>query len=370
MTTENQPFRNILCIRADNMGDVIMSSPAMRALKESFGCRITLLTSRAGRPIAPHIECVDAVISSDLPWVKTMGQERTDLPALASEIAWMGFDAAVIFTVYSQSALPAAMLAYMAGIPVRAAYARENPYDLLTTWLPDNEPYEHILHQVDRDLNLVKALGAGVTDDHLWLVQPPETQAALDSRLAAWGIGRSVGFIVLHPGVSEEKRQYPVEKWIETGRLLAERHGLPLLVSGSMAEKGQADTIAEAIGHSAISVAGVFSLGEFIPLIGRATCVVSVNTGTIHIAAALQTPVVVLYAQTNPQHAPWKSPHELLHFSVPAHLQSRNTIIRDVAKRLYGEHVPYPSPRAIDAAVQRMLMAKDSDPVAAAPARC
>jgi ADP-heptose:LPS heptosyltransferase len=352
---ELRHYQNVLCIRADNMGDVIMSSPAMRALKESFGSRITLLTSRAGSPIAPYLDCVDDVITADLPWVKRMEGSAAELPELAAKIASMGFDAVVIFTVYSQSALPAAMLAYMAGIPVRVAYARENPYDLLTTWVPDEEPYGRINHQVRRDLELVEAMGARVSDDRLKLIKEPLAIVSLTNKLNFLGVDLNAPFIVLHPGVSEEKRQYPAELWVKTGRMLAERYSLPLLISGSGTEEGLALAIASGIGPSARSVAGKMSLGEFICLLQCATNVVSVNTGTIHIAAAVQTPAVVLYAQTNPQHSPWKSPHEILPFSVPAGLKSRNTIIRDVANRLYAEEIPYPQPSEVVEAVGRLL---------------
>ncbi|MBO9616560.1 MAG: glycosyltransferase family 9 protein [Dyadobacter sp.] len=359
---EHQPLRHILCIRADNMGDVIMSSPAIRALKQTFGSRITLLTSQAGALVAPYLDCVDGLITADLPWTGHAGATDCVLPALAGEIAAMRFDAAIIFTVYSQSALPAALLAYMTGIPVRVAHARENPYALLTTWLPDQEPYEQISHQVERDLNLVQALGAGVADDRLSLSLDPNIPAGLQRKLSSVFIASDTSYIVLHPGVSEEKRKYPVELWVKAGRLLAAKFGLPLLISGASSEKVLAESVAAGIGAGAWSVAGMLSLGEFIALTDKAACVVSVNTSTIHIAAAVQTPVVVLYAQTNPQHTPWKSPHEVLPFSVPDHLQSRNVIVRHVARNLYRDEIPYPDPVEIVKAVERLLLTSKAAP--------
>jgi ADP-heptose:LPS heptosyltransferase len=102
--------KNILCIRADNMGDLIMTTPALRALKESFGCRITVLTSRAGSVITNHLNVVDEVIIHDLPWVKSIAPDPSELLTLTEQIRKKDFDAAIIFTVYSQSALPAAMM--------------------------------------------------------------------------------------------------------------------------------------------------------------------------------------------------------------------------------------------------------------------
>lgn len=67
------------------------------------------------------------------------------------------FDAAVVFTVYSQNPLPTAMLLYQAGVPRIAGYCRENPYGLMTDWLPDPEPLSEIRHEVTRQLDLVRA---------------------------------------------------------------------------------------------------------------------------------------------------------------------------------------------------------------------
>lgn len=352
-------YHNVLCIRADNMGDVIMSSAAMRALKESFGSRITLLTSPAGSIVAPYLACVDEVIVASLPWVKSEGMDSAALLALVEEIRYRSFDAAIVFTVYSQSALPAAMLAYIAGVPVRVAYARENAYDLLTHWAPDVEPYERIMHQVERDLGLVKMLGADVADDRLLLEGDRNAEQALTRKLESRGIGDAL--IVLHPGVSEAKREYPEAYWIAAGKLLAEEFGIPLLVTGSSSEKLLADRITAGIGAQAVSVAGTLDLGEFIQLVGKAMCVISVNTGTIHIAAAMQTPAVVLYAQTNPQHTPWKSPYALLPFSVPRKLRSKNPIIRHVADRLYAGEIPFPEPQGVLDAVKQLLSLADTD---------
>ncbi|HEX8460355.1 MAG TPA: glycosyltransferase family 9 protein, partial [Segetibacter sp.] len=151
-----QHCKCILVIRADNMGDLIMNGPAISALKTTFSAKITVLTSSMAAGIAPHLPCIDEVIVFDLPWVKAKAVAGSDeIFHLVKQLKQKKFDAVVIFTVFSQNPLPAAMIAYMAGIPLRLAYCRENPYELLTDWVPDKEPYSFIQHQVERDLNLV-----------------------------------------------------------------------------------------------------------------------------------------------------------------------------------------------------------------------
>src|SRR4051812_46146342 len=108
--------KNILCIRSDNMGDLIMSGPAIRALKQAFKCKITVLTSSMAAAVVKHMPEIDEAIIFDLPWVKTDSADD-DLSGIISELRSRKYDGAVIFTVYSQSVLPSAMLAYQAGIP-------------------------------------------------------------------------------------------------------------------------------------------------------------------------------------------------------------------------------------------------------------
>jgi ADP-heptose:LPS heptosyltransferase len=86
------------------------------------------------------------------------------------------------------------------------------------------------------------------------------------------------------------------------------------------------------IGTGSFSTGGLFSIEEFVCLVKHAPVIISVNTGTVHIAASVGTPVVVLYAQTNPQHTPWGVPNKVLEFAVPAYLRSKNEVIAYVNK--------------------------------------
>src|SRR4051812_38964887 len=315
MNMEWKYCKRLLCVRLDNMGDVIMSGPALRALKETFGCSITLLTSPAGAGIAQCMPEIDDVIPYDAPWVRSQPcDEPVGSLELLEELIERNFDGAIIFTVFSQSALPAAMTAMMAGIPLRLAYSRENPYQLLTDWLPDKEPYTRVVHQVTRDLNLVAAIGATVADDHLRLLVRDDVAEQTTEKLRLAGIDRQQPYIVLHPGVSEKKREYPLARWVATGKLLRNHFRFPIVVTGSERDIDLADTLREEIGEGIVSLAGKLCIGGFVETIRSAALLISVNTSAAHIAAATQTPVVVLYALTNPQHTPWKVRSRVLPF--------------------------------------------------------
>ncbi|WP_256007326.1 glycosyltransferase family 9 protein [Pedobacter deserti] len=346
--------RNILCIRADNMGDVLMSAPAIRSLKQSFHCRITLLSSSRGSEAGVLIPEIDEVIEADLPWVK-LNAPADSVATLAAELNARGFDGCVIFTVYSQSPLPAAMLAYMAQIPKRAAYCRENPYGLLSDWIPDEEPYSRILHQVERDLLLSETLGARTEHKEISIYIPSEAEKSLELKTKAIGLNLNQPFLIVHPGVSEEKRRFPAKGWTELLKLLSADLALPLVLTGGAAERAVLNKIRKESGVKAFIFEEDLSLAEFANLIAHAALVVSVNTGTVHLAAAVKTPVVVLYAQTNPQHTPWMVPSVVLQYSVAAHLQSRNQVIQHVNKELYREYLPVPEAGAIAEAVKGLF---------------
>jgi len=348
--------KNILCIRPDNMGDLIMSAPAMRALKETFGCAITLLTSSMAAGIVPFLPEIDTVIQWNAPWVKADGISHAEsFYAVIEEIKNYHFDAAVIFTVYSQNPLPSALMAYLAGIPKRLAYCRENPYDLLTHWVPDKEPYRFVQHQVQRDLDLVQQVGAVTQNKKLHLQLRKNLWPDVSAKLSALGVDFQKPWLIAHAGVSERKREYPQGLWIETGKQIIHELGYQIILTGSSTERKKIQQLQNGMGAIAFNAAGLLSLEEFMTLIKKTPVVVSVNTSTIHIAAALETPVVVLYALSNPQHAPWMATGKVLLYDIPQEWRSRNEVLQYVHENLHPQHVPMVMPEDILQAIRNVL---------------
>lgn len=350
--------KHLLCVRADNMGDLLMSGPAIKALKETFHCSITVLTSSAATPIAAYMPGVDRVLTWDMPWVKTDVPANHSVLDLVTTLQSMNIDGAVIFTVFSQNPLATALILTMAGIPRRAAYCRENPYELLSHWVPDQEPYSFIRHQVRRDLDLVATIGARTRDERIRLQVPEKYSESAKQKMANAGVDLTAPWLIIHPGVSEKKREYPTERWIDCGRKIVEKLNYQLVVTGIDRERSLADALVKGIAGGAFSVVGKLFLEELIALIKLSPLLVSVNTATIHIAAAVETTTVVLYALTNPQHAPWKNRGRVLPFSVPEPLQSRNEILRYVRQCYFGTIPVSANPEDIFNAVYHILIEK------------
>jgi ADP-heptose:LPS heptosyltransferase len=347
--------KNILVIRPDNMGDLVMSGPALRSLKQGLEAHVTVLTSSMASAVAAFMSEIDAVITFDLPWVKTNNTTGPEtVAALIDLLRDRHFDAAVIFTVYSQNPLPSAMIAYQAGIPKILAYCRENPYELITDWMVDQEPYAYISHQVDRDLRLVSKVCPIIPDVKLHLEADESQWPAIRKELTALGMDLNKSWLILHPGVSEVKRRFPEELWVQVGQKLT-ASGYQLLLTGAPGEKDLTARLQKATGKNVFDATGMFSIGQLITVIHHAPLLLSVNTGTVHLAAAVGTRVVVLYAQTNPQHTPWIVPHVVIEFPVAAKLKSRNEIVRQVDQTVYAQPAHMPNPDMIVKTVLNLI---------------
>ncbi|MFB3739364.1 MAG: glycosyltransferase family 9 protein [Candidatus Velamenicoccus archaeovorus] len=309
--------RRILCVRLDAMGDVLMTTPAIRALRTSApGRHVTLLTSPAGARVAELVPEVDDVIVHEAPWMKATPGGRGPGPdrAMIGRLRAERFDAAAIFTAYSQSPLPAALLCHLAGIPLRLAHCREQPYHLLTDHVPEPEPDRLVRHEVRRQLDLVASVGAVTADERLSLAIPPPARRAVGRRLRA--LGMEGPFVVVHPGASAPSRRYPAERFAAVAAGLAGL-GLPVLVTGTEEERALAEGVALAAGPGVRPWMGRSSVAELAALLRAAALLVSNNTGPVHVAAAVGTPVAVPYALTNPQHTPWRVPSRVLFHDVP-----------------------------------------------------
>jgi lipopolysaccharide heptosyltransferase II len=315
-----QAARRVLAVRLDTVGDVVMTTPALRALKTAVpGRRLTLLTSSVGAPAARLVADVDDVIVYDAPWLKAT-TPRTDSAgdrAMALRLRRQRFDAAVIFTVYTQNPLPSAMLCFLADIPLRLAHCRENPYQLLTDWIADPEPADVVRHEVRRQLDLVSAVGCGTGDERLSLRVSKVARRAVRRRLAAAGVDRTREWIVVHPGARAESRRYPPEAFASACRSLVAERRSQIVFTGDPSEQAVIDRVRAAMEMPSFSLAGTLALDELAALIAEASLLISNNTGPVHIAAAVGTPVVDLYALTNPQHTPWAVPHRVLSHDVP-----------------------------------------------------
>jgi lipopolysaccharide heptosyltransferase II len=322
-----QAARRILAVRLDNLGDVLVTTPAIHAIKTSLpDAAITLLASPVGTQVARLNPDIAEVITYEAPWMDPwcrLPQDRAREEAVIATMRAGAFDGAIIFTSFRQSPLPAAYLCYLAGIPLRLAASIDGPGSLLTT---RHRHPEALMHEVERGLDLVGAIGLDTTERDLVLRVPDDARDRLATTLRAVGIPEGRPLIVIHPGCSMPARTYPWESFAATAELAVERLGATIVLTGAADEEPLVAHIRDRLGARARAAthpfAGVLPFAEFCALIERADLTITNNTGPMHIAAAVGTPVVALFALTNPpeQWGPWHVPHRLLNHDVPCRL--------------------------------------------------
>ena len=307
--------RRVVAVRLDNVGDVLMLGPALRTLRRALpDAEITLLGSNGGSRGAPLLPWLDSVMVERVVWQDASarlpldpGRER----ALVDRIAEGRFDAALIFTSFSQSPWPPAYACYLAGIPLRAAQAGDFGGSLLTHTV-DALPRE--AHQVDRNLHLLEGLGFDPAGRHLEVAIPAPARAAAAALLAPLGLAPGDAFVALAPGASCVARRYPADRYAAVAGLLVDA-GLPVVVVGGPGEEELARPVLEAnAGRSVLSLIGRTGLAELAAVLAEAALVVANDSGPMHLADAVARPQVVLFSGTDleSQWRPRGSPARLL----------------------------------------------------------
>jgi lipopolysaccharide heptosyltransferase II len=312
--------QRVLGIRLDAMGDLLMTTPALRALAHARpDRRLTLLSSPSGAEAARLMPFIHETIVYEAPWMKSTAERASsayDL-AMVDRLRAGHFEAAVIFTVYTQSALPAALLCMLADIPLRAAHCRENPYQLLTHWAKERDTETHVRHEVRRQLDLVESVvGSTGADDRMSIAIGSGAFQRVDGLLSG-RIDRPSRWIALHPGGSAPSRRYPLDSFAVVARQLIREFGYQIVWTGSKEETALIDEVQRMVQEPSYSLAGKMNVEELAALIARAPLLISNNTSAVHLASAVGTPVVDLYALTNPQHTPWRVPCRVLFDDVP-----------------------------------------------------
>ena len=305
-------FSRVLVSRLDSLGDVLLAGPAIRAAAAS--AKITMLVRNGLGEAAEMLPGVDDVVEFDAPWVlfdppPVRPHVITDL---VGSLEARGFDAALILTSFHQSPLPLALLLRMAKVPWIGAICDDYPGSLLDLRhrVPDGLP------ESERNLSLANA--AGFVAD--------EMGARLAVRQPLPDITTRVGtdpYVVVHPGAAvPARRPTAAHSRSIVAALLAA--GFRVVVTGSADETTLTGYVA---GARALDLGGQLSLSELAAVLANAEVVVVPNTGPAHLAAAVGTPIVSLFAPVVPAEkwAPYGVPRVLLG---DQHAPCRNTRMR------------------------------------------
>jgi ADP-heptose:LPS heptosyltransferase len=294
---------HVLVVRLDSEGDVLLAGPAVRAVAHGAR-RVTLLCGPRGRQAAQLLPGVDDVRVFHAPWIDPEPEpvDPVTVLELVTELNGLTVDEAVILTSFHQSPLPTALLLRLAGVPLLAATSVDYPGSLLDVRHAIGED----VHEVERSLSLVATLGYAL---------PPGDGGRLAIRRADRGLEPPLEppYVVVHPGASVSARAWPPERHAALVDALVEA-GMRVAVTGGFGERALTAAIAGPPRPEVSDLGGRTTFAQLAEILAGAEAVVVGNTGPAHLAAAVGTPVVSLYAPTVPavRWRPWRVPHVLL----------------------------------------------------------
>lgn len=301
--------RRVLVARLDNAGDVLLAGPAVRAVAAGAD-EVVVLAGPHGGDAANLLPGVTRVLTWSCPWIIAEPPMVTaeDTRRLVDTIADQVFDQALILTSFHQSPLPLALLLRLAGIPRIAAISADYPGSLLDVrhQTRDDQP------EAERGLSLARAAGYELPDgdDGRLAVRRPLPPSPVHPP-----------YVVLHPGASVPARAWPAEHCAAAVDALAAA-GWRVAVTGAPSERA---LTAQVAGRQGIDLGGATTLAQMAAVLDTADAVVVGNTGPAHLAAAVGTPVVSLFAPTVPaiRWAPYGVEHVLLGDQTAACADSR-----------------------------------------------
>lgn len=297
---------NILLIRPDHLGDVLLLTPALHALRAALpGAQLTLLLGPWSIEAVRGNPDVDVIETCPFPGFERKARPDPLAPyrllfSAASQLK-KRFDAAVVLRYDHWWG---AWLAAAAGIPRRIGYGWPETKPFLTEAMP----YQRGRHEARQNAGLLEALAPGIED----MLGPSRYEVAEeDDRWAAEQLGCQAGvpWVAIHAGAGAAVKQWPVEHWARVATALHESAGARIVLTGGPNERELTEQIARQLPFRILDLAGQTSIGQLAALYRRSDVVLGSDSGPLHLAVATGAKTIHLYGPVSPaKFGPWGDP--------------------------------------------------------------
>ncbi len=303
------PFRRILLVRNDRIGDLLMNTPAIRAVRYSFPfSRITVAVRPSSLEVVKGNPDVDEIITFD---------ERDKEKSLWGKIKFVWklrgarYDVAIMLNptkIFN-------ILTFLCGITRRVGYDRK--WGLLLTDKIQDTKAQAQQHEVDYNLQLVGLIGAKPDRRELVFKFTAEDEKAVDKMLKDAQISEGK-FIAIHPGTSNPVKRWSQAKFAQLIDKIAQDNGANIFLIGAEDEREINSKVKESTRSSVTDLTGKMTLKQLGAFLKRCRILVSNDSGPVHIATAVGTPVVAIFAKgvQGVEPARWRplgQDHEVIH---------------------------------------------------------
>lgn len=286
--------KKILLVRTDRLGDVILSTPVIKNLKLAFPQASIFFMCR------PYTK--EAVLGN--PWLDDVivydkyGKHKSFLATIKFSfyLRRKRFDWAIILHPTNRAHL----LAFLAGIPFRAGWNKKLGF-LLNKKLTHTKDKGQ-KHESDYSLDVLRSLDIPIKEKNTYFSIDAQAQSKVEELLRAKGVRENDKFIVIHPCASCISKRWPTGYFIELIRLLKKEINYKIIVVSSENEKEFVKELTDSL--EVIDLCGKLSISELGSLLKKAMLFISNDSGPVHIAASLNTPVISIFGRKNPGLSP------------------------------------------------------------------
>jgi heptosyltransferase-2 len=285
--------KKICIIMTSGIGNMVLFVPTLRLLRRNFpDAHLSLLVEPRGtKEIIEESPYVDEILVKKI-------TNRSDRERLAKKLREQNYD--IMIVSFTSQNFDNAHLAYLSKAQARIGYDSERCGIFYTTKIKSRENE----HEVERNLDILRAIGLDVPEEdkclELWLSEQDRKTA--ERFLNDHHIGPGDILVGFHPGSHQDAvyRRWPAQKFAELADVLIEAYGAKIILFGGSGEAGLAGEISGKTKHVLCSAMGKMSITESAALISRCNLFVTNDSGLMHIAAAVRTPLISLWGPSNP----------------------------------------------------------------------
>jgi ADP-heptose:LPS heptosyltransferase len=291
--------KNILVIDFGQLGDAVLSLPALRFIRERFpNAQITVMAGQPANQLIEFSRYADATIAVDRVALRDGPRLRStkQILQLVRDVRRRGFD----FVIDLHSLYETNLLGFVSGAPIRLFGPRpRRSFNFLSNFKPSPPLEDPSKHAVDRYLDVLTPLGTNGVSRVPVLNTSTEDDQLAAKYLKERGASDHARLVGMFPGAGHPTRRWPLSSFVALAEKLARKQGAQNIVFVGPEEESFTSEIHQKFSDSTI-VANLGEISRLSSVLARLDVLVSSSTGPMHMAAAVGTPVVVLYSRLTP----------------------------------------------------------------------
>ncbi len=291
MKNNASSYKRILIIRLDRLGDVILSTPVIKSVRDAYpASRISVMVRPYCEDVVKGNPYLDEVIVYD------KGGREKDFSGNLSFISGLrgrNFDLALILHPTARSHI----ITFLSGIPERVGYDKKLGW-LLTKKIPHTKQFG-LKHEIDYTLDILRYIGIESPEKELYMPVQDSSEEKIDGIFSRNGLSGNDTVIALNPAASCASKRWPEKKFAELGDRLVNEYKARIIIISGAEDKALADSVSGLMKSPSLDLSGMTTIGDLASVLKRTALFISNDSGPVHMACALGRPVIAIFGRSD-----------------------------------------------------------------------